>query len=114
MVWSKNLEKVPLFSATHTGIASGHIPNSLNIPFNKVLHDNQFKSDDELKLLFTEHGVDLDNPITLSCGSGVTACVLYMALEKAGARSISVYDGSWSEYAAIPGSVIDSKGPANE
>jgi thiosulfate/3-mercaptopyruvate sulfurtransferase len=51
--------------------------------------------------------VDREQPITTTCGSGVTAAVIALALEIAGAKQVSLYDGSWAEYAAHPGAVVE-------
>ena len=60
-----------------------------------------------LRELFTAKGVKLDQPVTTSCGSGVTAAVIALGLEIAGATQISLYDGSWAEYAQRPEAVIE-------
>ena len=59
-----------------------------------------------MKKLFESKNIDLNKPIVLSCGSGVTATMLYLALEKIGAKNLAVYDGSWTEYAGKEGSPI--------
>ncbi|ORX62209.1 Rhodanese-like protein [Hesseltinella vesiculosa] len=89
------------------GLSSGHMPGAICVPFQEVATpDGQYKSDDELKQLFESKGVDLDKPIITSCGSGITASVLYVALERAGAKQVAVYDGSWTEYADKKDSII--------
>jgi thiosulfate/3-mercaptopyruvate sulfurtransferase len=85
------------------GVRSGSIKNSLNVPFN-ILVDSEtgmMKSDDELRSIFNQQGVDLTKPIINSCGSGVTACVLELGQQLAGKADAVVYDGSWSEYGSI-------------
>ncbi len=78
---------------------SGRIPGSINIPFTKLLNsDGSLKDTSELEHLFST--VNLLKPIILSCGSGVTATIGYVALESIGAKSISVYDGSWAEFSS--------------
>ena len=65
---------------------------------------------DQLADLFKIKGVDLDKPIVTTCGSGVTAAMLYFALEYLGAKGpLGVYDGSWTEYASLPTSKILKK-----
>lgn len=84
------------------GIRSGHIPCSLNVPNGKLFdpETNAFRSPEELARLFAEAGVDLAKPITTSCGSGVTAANLFLALKILGAKDVALYDGSWSEWGA--------------
>lgn len=83
------------------GLRSGHIPGALNVPNGALFNeDGTFKSPDALKHLFSEAGVDLAKPIVTSCGSGITACNLALALHLAGARQVAVYDGSWAEWGA--------------
>ena len=83
------------------GLPSGSIPNSKNIFFKDCFNeDGTFKSKNELKKLFEENDVDLTKPITTSCGSGVTGCVLLTALDIIGIEKKSLYDGSWTEYAS--------------
>jgi thiosulfate/3-mercaptopyruvate sulfurtransferase len=85
------------------GLRSGHIPNSRNVPFNTLLNDNNtLRSDDEIRTIFEKAGVDLGKPIITTCGSGVTAAVLFLALTKIGKTDLSLYDGSWSEWGAFP------------
>ena len=83
------------------GLCAGHIPGSRNVPFTMLLNDDQtLKSDDALRAVFEDAGVDLTRPIITSCGSGVTAAVLSLALEKIGHRNHALYDGSWAEWGA--------------
>ena len=81
------------------GLRSGHIPGSVNVPFGTVLNaDGTMKSRAELRVVFQAAGVDLARPIITSCGSGVTAAVLSLALEWLGHRDHALYDGSWAEW----------------
>ncbi|MBR9863285.1 MAG: 3-mercaptopyruvate sulfurtransferase [Rhodobacteraceae bacterium] len=81
------------------GLRAGHIPNSKNVPFKTLLNDDStFKSPDEIRAVFTGAGVDLNRPVITTCGSGVTAAVLSLALEMIGHRDHSLYDGSWAEW----------------
>ncbi len=81
------------------GLRSGHIPGSRNVFFKSLLNpDGTLKSDEDLRTAFTEAGVALEKPVITSCGSGVTASVLCLGLEKLGHRDLSVYDGSWTEW----------------
>ncbi|GBB84973.1 hypothetical protein RclHR1_11570002 [Rhizophagus clarus] len=94
------------------GLSSGHMPYSFSVPFNSIIDPNTkttLLQDDELRKLFESKNVDINKPIVLSCGSGVTATMLYLALEKIGAEKLAVYDGSWTEYASKEGSPIVGK-----
>ncbi len=76
----------------------GHIPNAINIPFASVLHNNKYKTKEELIIMFRKL-VENDAKIILYCGSGVTSCILALALELADYKHFKIYDGSWSEWA---------------
>lgn len=79
------------------GLPSGHIPKSVNLPFTEVLHEGKFKPREKLKELFKSLNPE-NNPVIFTCGSGVTACILYLANELAGKIEKSVFDGSWTEW----------------
>ncbi len=84
-------------------IASGHIPGSRNLPFDKVMNaDGTYRQPEEIRAAFEAIGVDLDQPIVTTCGGGVTAAVLLFALHLAGKKDVALYDGSWSEWGADP------------
>ncbi|KAK9918008.1 hypothetical protein WJX75_000492 [Coccomyxa subellipsoidea] len=81
------------------GVRSGHVPNSLNVPFTQVLEGCRYKDRDELAKVFANAGVDIKTPIVASCGTGVTASVLALALHHLSPKTqVSVYDGSWTEW----------------
>jgi len=81
------------------GLRSGRIPNSVNVPYPDVLNvDGTMKSVDALKPIFENAGVDLGKPAITTCGSGVTAAILSLALERIGHRRHALYDGSWAEW----------------
>jgi thiosulfate/3-mercaptopyruvate sulfurtransferase len=81
------------------GLRSGHIPGSKNLPFAEVVNpDGTMKSPAALKAIFEAAGVDLTKPAITTCGSGVTAAVLSLALERIGHRNHALYDGSWAEW----------------
>lgn len=83
------------------GLLSGHIPGSINVPFNELLaEDGRLKSADALRKVFADAGVSLDRPIVNTCGSGITAAVLSLAQAVAGRDDSAVYDGSWTEWGA--------------
>ena len=86
------------------GIAPGHIPGSRNLPFGLLLNDDgTLRDDKDLRRAFDEAGVDLGQPVVTTCGSGVTAAVLLFALDRLGKADVALYDGSWSEWGADPG-----------
>ncbi len=81
------------------GLRSGHIPGSKNLPFAGLLNDDgTLKAPPALKAVFEASGVDLTKPAITSCGSGITAAVLSLALERIGHRNHALYDGSWAEW----------------
>lgn len=89
------------------GLRSGHIPNSINLPYTSVLQRGQMRSATELQALFASKIGDRRN-LVFTCGSGVTACILALAATIAGYSGISVYDGSWSEWGLPSGRPIAS------
>jgi thiosulfate/3-mercaptopyruvate sulfurtransferase len=89
------------------GISSGHMPGATSIPFTELVEEGRLKAAEELRRIFAAKGVDMNRPITTTCGSGVTAAVIALGLEVAGAKQVSLYDGSWAEYGAHPESVIE-------
>jgi thiosulfate/3-mercaptopyruvate sulfurtransferase len=84
------------------GLRSGHMPGSLNVPFQNVLENGRLVSRERIEAAFTSAGVDLDKPIITSCGSGVTAAILTLALDSIGKGALRLYDGSWSEWGSRP------------
>ena len=88
------------------GIRSGHMPGSTGLPFTDLTSGGSMLPVARLQSLFEGRGVDLRSPLTATCGSGVTAAVVALAAELCGATQISVYDGSWAEYAQHSEAVI--------
>ena len=84
------------------GLRSGHIPGSLSLPYNNLFDaaTGTMKSLDELRAAFHGAGVKLEAPIVTSCGSGVSAAVLTLALYRLGVENPALYDGSWTEWGA--------------
>lgn len=82
------------------GLRGGHIPGSLNVPSSMMTDPKTglFQSADALKDIFTKAGVDLTKPVTTTCGSGVSACILTLGMHLLGHRQLAVYDGSWTEW----------------
>jgi len=89
------------------GLKSGHMPGAANVPFDQVIGpDGTLRPAEELNAIFAAAGVDLAHPIVTTCGSGVTASVLALALARLGLEDTAVYDGSWSEWGALPDAPI--------
>jgi thiosulfate/3-mercaptopyruvate sulfurtransferase len=90
------------------GIRAGHIPGSLNLPYNNLFNaaTGEMKPLDEMRAAFLGAGVKLDAPIVTSCGSGVSAGVLTIALYRIGVENPALYDGSWTEWGAADGPPI--------
>jgi thiosulfate/3-mercaptopyruvate sulfurtransferase len=90
------------------GIRSGHIPGALNLPYNNLFDavSGTMKPLDDLRKAFSGAGVDTAKPIVTSCGSGVSAAVLTLALYRLGVENTALYDGSWSEWGKADGPPI--------
>lgn len=85
------------------GLASGHIPGSRHLHYARLYNpDGTLWSEEELREAFRSAGVDLDRPVVTTCGSGMTACILALALDRLGKDDVALYDGSWSEWGADP------------
>jgi thiosulfate/3-mercaptopyruvate sulfurtransferase len=95
------------------GLRAGHIPGSRNLPFNEIIDPRRqtLLDDATLRARFAAAGVDLQQPVVTTCGSGVTAAVLALGLHRLGHRDVAVYDGSWSEW-GLPGDTPVETGPA--
>lgn len=94
------------------GLRPGHIPGSRNLPYgNLIAADGTMKPLEDMRAAFNGIGVDLTKPIATSCGSGVSAAVLTLALYRLGIENPALYDGSWSEWGVMNGPEI-ATGPA--
>lgn len=91
------------------GLRAGHIPGSCNLPFMRLLNpDGTMKDEAGMRAAFEAAGVDLTRPVITTCGSGVTAAVLSLALERLGHRRHALYDGSWAEWGMYPDLKVDT------
>lgn len=83
------------------GLRSGHIPGARNVAWREIVDGaGRLRTADDIAAVFHNAGVDIDKPICVSCGSGVSAAVLLLGLEQLGIRDGVLYDGSWSEWGA--------------
>jgi len=80
------------------GMRSGHIPGSACVHYASLLNGGQLRGEADLRSAFENAGVDLSRPVTTTCGSGITAAILTLALTTLGHRKLSLYDGSWTEW----------------
>ena len=105
------------FQGTETeiwpGRRGGHVPGSLNLPFNELLtEDGTLESPDALRGRFEAAGIDMTRPVITTCGSGITAAVLALGLHLAGHKEVAVYDGSWADWGR-PGDTPVEVGPGS-
>jgi thiosulfate/3-mercaptopyruvate sulfurtransferase len=85
------------------GLRSGHMPGARNVPYKALLNDDGTMKDPAgIRAAFEAAGVDPSKPVITTCGSGVSAAVLSLGLERIGNRNHSLYDGSWAEWGAYP------------
>ena len=92
------------------GLKGGHIPHSRNLPFQALIDpaSGTMKPADELRALFAAAGVTAKQRVTASCGSGLTAAILAFGLYLTGRDDAAIYDGSWSEWGALPDAPVET------
>ncbi|MDD9338518.1 MAG: 3-mercaptopyruvate sulfurtransferase [Providencia heimbachae] len=90
------------------GLRMGHIPGSKNVPWDLLVQQGEFKSPEQLKAIFAQQGVDIHAPSVTTCGSGMTAAVVLMALTLLGNTNVRLYDGSWAQWGQDNGLPIEA------
>ncbi|MFC5385957.1 3-mercaptopyruvate sulfurtransferase [Aquamicrobium segne] len=90
------------------GVRSGHMPGAYNVPVNTLSKDGMLLPIPQLCRLFEEAGLDLTRPIITSCGSGITAAALTLALETLGHGDNRLYDGSWTEWGSLSDTPVET------
>jgi thiosulfate/3-mercaptopyruvate sulfurtransferase len=93
------------------GMRSGHMPGARSLPATSFAEGGKFKDLSTIRAMITDAGIDLSQPVVTSCGSGVTAAVITLALESLGHSDNSLYDGSWSQWGSLEDTPVDI-GPA--
>ncbi len=93
------------------GVRPGHMPGARNLHYAALQTDGHLKDPDSLRAVFAEAGVDPDRPILTTCGSGVTAAIVALALEVLGRPARGLYDGSWAEWGADPSRPVATGSP---
>lgn len=94
------------------GVRSGHMPGARNVPATSLSRDGSLLSLPELREALEKAGIDLSAPVVTSCGSGVTAAVITLALESLGHTDNKLYDGSWTEWGGLPDTPVETGKPA--
>ena len=85
------------------GVRGGHMPSAVNVHYRSLLNDDgSFKSRDQLRDVIARAGIDATRPVVTTCGTGVTAAIVMLALDEIGATDVALYDGSWTEWGSLP------------
>ncbi|RWX63709.1 rhodanese-like domain-containing protein, partial [Mesorhizobium sp. M2A.F.Ca.ET.039.01.1.1] len=83
------------------GVRSGHMPGAHNVPITALAENGELLPKDRLRKVIEDAGIDLSKPVVTSCGSGITAAAITLALETLGHTDNRLYDGSWTEWGGL-------------
>lgn len=90
------------------GLRGGHMPGAKSLPFPTITKDGKLLPPDQLKKAIADAGISLDKPVVTSCGSGVSAAIISLALETLGHNDNRLYDGSWAEWGSLPDTPVET------